>query len=73
MSLHIDMLNIMVLHAFVPDSLLHLNLQGIHLASEKNLSSETPSVMAGCLFLNSVEGKVLKSPKAVSIVQLIDD
>jgi len=65
MSLHIDMLNIMVLHALVPDSLLHLNFQGIHLASEKDLGLEAPSIMAGCLSLASVEGKILKSPKEV--------
>ena len=65
MSLHVDMLNIMVLHAFVPDSLLHLNIQKIHLASEKDLGVDSPAVMAGCISLASLEGKILKSRKEV--------
>ena len=67
MSLHVDMLNIMVLHAFVPDSLLHLNFRGIDLAPENNLGANSPSVMAGCLSLAIVEGKILKSPKEVLV------
>ena len=67
MSLSVDMLNVMVLHAFVPDSLLHVNIRNIHLASEKTMSSDIPTLLAGSLSLESVEGKILKSPKEVKI------
>lgn len=67
MSMSIDSLNIMVLHAFVPDSLLHINIEGIQLASDKSNVLETTSEIAPYLSLKSVEGKILKSPKEVSL------
>ena len=63
----IDSLNIMVLQAFVSDSLLHIKIEGINLASEKSNVLEVVPVIAPYLSLKSVEGKILKSPKEVSI------
>ncbi|XP_078495659.1 bridge-like lipid transfer protein family member 2 [Ciona intestinalis] len=68
-SVNVDMLNIMVLNAFLPDSLLHFNMKGIRLASEQYFcisDNVTPCAVCGSLSVESIHGKILKSPKEVS-------
>nr|CAB3258519.1 UPF0378 protein KIAA0100-like [Phallusia mammillata] len=70
-SLNIDVLNLMLLNALVPDSLVHLNLNKIRLASENTVPHKdltTDCAIVGSLSIASVDGKVLKSPKEASEV-----
>jgi len=67
----VDVLNVMLLHALVPDSLVHLNLAGIHLTSESSISSRADSknnALVGNLKVDNMDGKILKSPKEVPVL-----
>ncbi|CAK8698010.1 unnamed protein product [Clavelina lepadiformis] len=70
-SVHLDVLNIMLLNAFVPDSLLHINIQRIHLESEKSFTNSSQinnTALAGNFSVGCLEGKILKSPKEATEV-----
>ena len=53
----------MLLNALLPDSLVHITSKGIRFESTK---SPGRNCLAGCLSIESLDGKLLKSPTAVS-------
>ena len=72
MTVDVDDVNIMLLNALLPDSLVHITVKGIHFASPK-LTTVHGNSVAGCLSVESFDGKVLKSPTGVSCVSHIND
>ena len=62
-TIDVDDINMMLLNALLPDSLVHITSKGIRFESTK---SPGRNCLAGCLSIESLDGKLLKSPTAVS-------